>query len=119
MDSLKFLNLVAQTIYDKKGANIMALDLRNISTLTDFFVIAEGGVDRHVKAIADVLQEEAKKHGVSVLMTEGEDTGDWCVLDFGDLIVHLFVPQLRQKYALENLWSDGKIVDLHLKIDPE
>lgn len=119
MESLEFLHVVAQAIYDKKGANIIALDLRDVSTLTDFFIIAEGGVDRHVKALADIIQEEAQKCGIKLLMAEGEKSGDWCVLDFGSLIVHLFIPSLRQKYALENLWAEGKIVDLRLKISQD
>lgn len=115
MDSQEFLNLIAQAIYEKKGINILALDIRNVSTLTDFFIIAEGNVDRHVKALSENVREEAKKHGIDTLITEGECTGDWCVLDFGEIIVHLFIPELRQKYALEQLWSEGKIVELSLK----
>lgn len=115
MDSREFLNLIAQTLYEKKGANILGLDIREISSLTDFFVIAEGGVDRHVKALADAIREEALKHGIHPIMSEGEEAGDWCVLDFGEVIVHLFVPLLRQKYALEELWSEGKIVDLKIE----
>jgi len=116
MDSLKFLQLIGQTIFDKKGTNIFALDLREVSTLTEYFIIAEGGVDRHVKAIADAIVDEAKKHGFPLIMSEGAETGDWCVLDFGMVIVHLFVPHLREYYSLETLWSDGKVVDIPLVI---
>ncbi|CRX38509.1 ribosome silencing factor [Estrella lausannensis] len=119
MDSIEFLNLIAQTVYDKKGANILGLDIRGLSSLTDFFIIAEGGVDRHVKAIANTVREEALKVGIHPIMVEGEESGDWCVLDFGEVIVHLFVPQQRLKYALEELWSEGKIVDLKIESLPK
>lgn len=115
MDSIEFLNLIAQAVYDKKGANILGLDIRGVSSLTDYFIIAEGGVDRHVKAIADAIREEALKAGIHPIMAEGEDVGDWCVLDFGEVIVHLFIPTMRQKYALEELWTEGKIVDLKIE----
>jgi ribosome-associated protein len=110
------LNNIAQTIFDKKGFNILAIDVRDISTLTDFFLIAEGSVDRHVRALSSVLREELGEKGHPALHVEGEDSGDWIVMDFGDVLVHLFIPELRERYALENLWKEGKIVDLSIKV---
>lgn len=112
--TLKFLNTIAQTIFDKNGANIFALDLRGVTDLADFIIIAEGNVDRHVKAIARNVIEVAEKLGEKPLIVEGEKNGDWIVIDFFGIVVHLFIPEIRQRYALEELWSGGKIVDLEI-----
>jgi ribosome-associated protein len=114
-DKQKILNLIAQTIFNKKGFNILVLDVRNFSSLADYYVIAEGTVDRHVKslgtAVIDVVQPEYKP-----FHTEGTQTGDWVVIDFVDIIVHLFTPELREKYALEQLWQDAEIVDVNIDL---
>lgn len=109
----KMINQIAQIIYDKKGSNILALDLKGLSTITDYLLIAEGNVDRHVISIAKSIIEEIKAPPVH---TEGLAAGDWVVLDFGEVIVHLFQPGLREKYSLEKLWKEGKIVDLHIEV---
>jgi ribosome-associated protein len=111
----KELNHVAQAIYDKKGFNILVIDVREICTMTDYFIIAEGTVDRHVKAIAQVIMQQTSQLKFHPLHVEGEREGDWIVLDYSDFIIHLFTPDMREKYALEDLWRKGKIVDI--KID--
>lgn len=110
----KFLNSIAQTIFDKNGSNIFALDLRGVTDLADFMIIAEGNVDRHVRALARNVIEAAEAVGEKPFLVEGEKSGDWIVIDFVDIIVHLFIPEVRQRYALEELWSEGKIVDLEI-----
>ncbi len=112
---LKDLNRIAQVIYDKKGFNILVLDVRGISTMTDFFIIAEGTVDRHVKALSHAIIDEFVQTAQEPLHVEGQQEGDWIVLDYGDFVIHLFIPELREKYALEKLWKKGEIVDV--KID--
>lgn len=109
---LKDLNRIAQAIYDKKGSNILVLDVQGICTMTDYFVIAEGTVDRHVKALSQTIRDEFSAHGRQPLHVEGEQEGDWVVLDYGDFVIHLFIPELREKYALEQLWQKGKVVDV-------
>lgn len=113
-DQAELLDHVAQTLFDKKGANIIGLDLREVSQMTDFFVIAEGTVDRHVRALAELVIDACEKHGVRPCRIEGLETGDWVVIDFGNLMVHLFIPEMREKYALEELWHEGKIIDLKI-----
>lgn len=103
---------IAQVIYDKKGANILALDVRGLSSITDYLIIAEGNVDRHVSGMAKAIIEDLEEKGIPLLQVEGLKTGDWVVLDYGEIMVHLFKPGLREKYALEKLWLDSKIVDL-------
>jgi ribosome-associated protein len=108
------LNVIAQTIFDKKGFNILALDVRGISTMTDFFLIAEGSVDRHVKALSMAIQEQLDAMHVPLYRIEGEKDGDWIVMDYSDIVIHLFIQELREKYALEELWKKAKIVDLDI-----
>jgi len=110
------LNEVAQAIFDKKGFNILALDISEVSTLTDYFLIAEGNVDRHVKAISDEVIDRLSQLGQKPLHVEGGDSADWIVLDYGEILIHLFVPEKREKYRLEELWHDGEIVDLKIDI---
>lgn len=112
---LNDLNRIAQAIYDKKGFNILVLDVREICTMTDYFIIAEGTVDRHVKALSQTIVDELARRGLEPLHIEGQQEGDWVVLDYGDFVIHLFIPELREKYALEELWQEGQIVDV--KID--
>lgn len=113
-DPLVVLNAIAQAIYDKKGFNILALDVRGVSSLTDFVIIAEGNVDRHVKSIGNAVMASLKELGLRPFYTEGLGAGDWVVLDFMEIMVHLFMPGIRDKYMLEQLWRDGSIVDLQI-----
>ncbi len=112
--AVKTLDVIAQAIYDKKGFNILALDVRGISTLADYFVIAEGNVDRHIKALSHEIKESLKPLGLHPFHVEGEGD-DWIVLDYGDIIIHLLIPEMRDKYALEDLWKKSKIVDVKIK----
>ncbi len=112
LDRNPLLDTIAQTIFDKKGFNILCLDVRGISSMTDYFVIAEGNVDRHVKALGLTIIEVMGEQGIRPLHTEGEMNSDWFVLDFGDIIVHLFVPELRDKYRIEQIWREAKIVNV-------
>lgn len=114
--SLSTLYTIAQVIYDKKGVNILALDVEGLSSITDYLVIAEGNVDRHVSGIARAIIEELDTKGVHPLHIEGIKTGDWVVLDYGEIMIHLFRPGFREKYALERLWLESKIVDLAIDV---
>ncbi len=108
------LNSIAQMIYDKKGFNILALDVQGISTITDYLLIAEGNVDRHVVSMAKEIVEGMGELGEKPIHTEGLQTGDWIVLDYGQVMIHLFTPGLREKYSLERLWPDSKLVELDI-----
>jgi ribosome-associated protein len=116
LESQDLLNLIAQTIFDKKGSNILALDVRGFSTITDYTVIAEGNVDRHVIGIANAVIDALEKVGEKPLYVEGLDAGDWVVIDYLHIMVHIFMPGLREKYHLEDLWKQGEIVDLKIDV---
>ncbi len=110
------LNLIAQTIYDKKGFNILVLDVQGASTLTDYFIIAEGNVDRHLRAISLHLQDNLRKIGEKPWHVEGDQSDDWVVLDYCDFVIHLFTPDMREKYGLEQLWKEATVVDVNIKV---
>ncbi len=114
--SIDTLNDIAQVIYDKNGMNILALDVQGLSSITDYLLIAEGNVGRHATSIAKAIIEELKEKGETPGHVEGLQTGDWVVVDFGHVMVHLFTAGLREKYELEKLWPESKIVDLHIDI---
>lgn len=114
----KLLSNIAQAIYDKKGFNILVLDVKGICSMTDYFIIAEGTVDRHVKALAGTVVDQLAEFQHHPFHVEGMQEGDWVVMDYSDFVIHLFTPELREKYALEELWKSGKIVDVHINIKP-
>ncbi len=115
----KLLDVIAQAIFDKKGINILALDVSDISTMTDYIVIAEGNVDRHLRAISLSIADAMKQRGRMPLRIDGDRESDWVIIDYGEIMIHLFIPELREKYAIEQLWHEGKIVDLNIIISNE
>jgi ribosome-associated protein len=102
----------AQLCIDMKATDVVVLDLRGISDMTDYFVIASGTSDTHVRSIAQHVRDELKAEGAPVSHEEGVTQGRWALLDYVDFVVHLFHPTLRQFYQLERLWSDAETVAL-------
>lgn len=92
---------------ERKAREIIVLDLRGISSATDWFVVASGTSDVHVKAIAEGVLDGLREHGESANHVEGLTGGRWVLLDYIDLVVHVFHPQARVFYQLENLWGDA------------
>jgi ribosome-associated protein len=98
---------------EKKGIGITALDLRDITSFTEFFVIVSGLNIRQVQAISDDIEEQLKKHlKQKPLRIEGYSSGEWVLMDYGDFIVHIFENKARDVYDLERLWRDAKKVEL-------
>jgi ribosome-associated protein len=97
---------------DLKANEVVLLDLTPVSDATDYFVVASGSSDTHVRAIAEHVMEEMKKHGVRVHHVEGLTQGRWVLLDYVDFVVHVFHPALREFYQLERLWSDAESLPL-------
>jgi ribosome-associated protein len=97
----------AALAHELKAREVVVLDLRGVSDMADFFVIASGTSDTHVRAIAQHLLEELKHEGMPAASSEGVAQGRWALLDFVDCVVHVFHPALRQFYQLERLWSDA------------
>lgn len=115
MDIPEVVRSACQAIVDKKGLNVVALDVRGVSTMTDYFIIAEGTVPRHVSALAQSVDDVLRKNKVTPTHVEGLSEGEWVVLDYMDFILHLFTPELRGYYALEEVWKEGKVMKVPLE----
>ena len=100
----------AALCHDMKANDVVVLDLKGVTDMTDFFVIASGTSDTHVRSIGEHLIAELKKEGVRVHHVEGVQQGRWVLLDFVDFVVHIFHPTLRSFYQIERLWSDAEVV---------
>ena len=97
--------LVLDSLEDDKAEDIVAIDLRGKSSVTDIMIVASGRSDRRVNALADHLVRKLKEHGTGKARVEGMQTCDWVLIDAGDVIVHLFRPEVRGFYNLEKMWS--------------
>ena len=97
--------IVVDALEDVKAVDIRVLDVEAMSNFTDHMIIASGTSTRQVKALATSVVVEAKKAGIEVLGQEGENPGEWVLIDLGDVVVHIMVPQVRDFYNLEKLWS--------------
>ena len=98
---------------EQRGAeNPLALDVRDVVSFADTFLILTGRSDRQVRAIAEAIRDALAAEGLAPIGVEGEAEGRWALLDFGDLIVHVFQPEVREAYALERLWSDAAVIGL-------
>jgi ribosome-associated protein len=101
-------DLIVEKIIEKKGGNILVLDLRKITSVTDFFVICSGTVEQHIKAIKDNIIEKLEEKGIKYWHIEGERANTWVLIDYVDVVVHIFHPLARDYYKLEKLWADAK-----------
>ncbi len=106
LDSAALPCLAVRAIEDIKGHDIVELDVRALTDVTDRLVIVTGTSSRHVRSIADNVLEELRKAGERPLGVEGTDAGEWVLLDFGALVVHVMSAEARRFYALEKLWTD-------------
>jgi len=106
MNTEKLLTVVQNALEDKKGKDIKILNVRQLSDITDFMVVATGRTARQVIALAQHVIEQAKSNGHRPLGDEGGDVGEWVLVDLGDVIVHVMQPQTRDFYQLEKLWDE-------------
>ena len=112
MESKMLAQTCARLADNKKAENITLLDLRELSSVADYFVIATGSNEPHLRAIVDEIIEKLRlDHDVRPFSTEGARVTPWVVLDFIDVIVHVMNEEFRELYDLENLWGDGKKID--------
>ena len=101
------LRVIADAIIDKKGENVVSLDLRKIDgAITEFFVVCSGSNTTQVGAIADNVEEKMKEEGHKLLRSQGEGNNFWIIQDYGNIVVHIFLQEYRDFYRLEDLWAD-------------
>ncbi len=105
MKTDKLLNIAKTALDDLKAIQINVLDVRHLTSITDYMIIASGTSDRQVTALANKLIETVKKAGIKPVGVEGENQGEWALVDLGDIIVHIMHPQTREYYQLEKLWG--------------
>ncbi|OGT81241.1 MAG: ribosome silencing factor [Gammaproteobacteria bacterium RIFCSPLOWO2_02_FULL_61_13] len=107
MNVITVAKRIATALDDMKALDVRVIDVRKITTIADVIIIASGRSDRHLRALADSAAQTARTCKLRVLGTEGERTGEWVLVDMGDIIVHLMHPTARAYYQLEKLWSNG------------
>lgn len=111
LDTLETARLIVDTISSKMGSDILLLDISEITLLADYFIIATGDSTRQLDAIADEIRQQVKaKAGLPPHATEGKPDSGWVLMDYGALVVHLFSPEQRAHYQLEELWSRARTV---------
>lgn len=115
--SLNFANTIAEHIKNKKGFEIKILDLRKLSTIADFFVICSADSERQVKAIADEIEEKLSEQRIKCSNREGYETMNWVLLDYFDVIVHIFKTEARNYYNLEKFWGDAPVIEVKDEIE--
>lgn len=103
----------------KKAENPVVLDVRELTSISDFFIILSGRSNRHVKSIGEFIREDLKKKGKMPLSVEGMKDGQWLLLDFGHVIIHVFYEPVRSFYDLEGLWADAKRISVDQYMDHE
>lgn len=110
--SKEMARIAYNALSDKKGEDIKIIDITGISVLADYFIIANGNSDSQVNALVDNVEEELHKAGYPLKQREGQASGSWVLLDFGDIIVHVFDRENRLFYDLERIWKDGKDISV-------
>ena len=107
------MRLVTEALLDRKAVDAVVLDLRGLSSATDYFVIASGTSDAHVRGMAEHLVQALAPRGVEPHHVEGLTQGRWVLLDYVDFVVHVFHPELREFYQLERLWGEAPVIAMN------
>ena len=107
MQSDELRQMAQNSLEDLKAKDLRVLDVRDLTSVTDYLLIASGTSDRHVRSLSDKVIEEAREQGVRPLGVEGQDAGEWVLIDLNDVVVHVMQPKAREFYKLEDLWEVG------------
>jgi ribosome-associated protein len=113
----KLLKICCRALNDKKAEELLVLDVQEVSSITNFLIIATGNSETHLKALRGEIDKTLKENEVLLLGTESEPGSGWAVIDAFDVMLHLFLSETRDLYRLESLWKDAKTVDLNLFLD--
>jgi ribosome-associated protein len=117
MDNQELLKIAVKAADDKRAEDILALNMKGISLIADYFIICHGNSDKQVQAIAREMKEKAQEHGYDVKRIEGFDEGRWVLIDLGDVVAHVFHRDERSYYKLERLWGDAPLEDIHTELN--
>ena len=109
--SAELARIAISALEDKKAEDVRVIDIGDVSVLADYFIIANGNNRTQVQAMADEVEQRLGRAGVEPKQIEGYQTGNWVLLDFGDVIIHIFDAQNRLFYDLERIWKDGRQID--------
>ncbi|MDD6828122.1 MAG: ribosome silencing factor [Oscillospiraceae bacterium] len=112
MEIQEKLKKIVKVLDSKKAEDIEVLGIRDLTVLTDYFVIANGTSTTHTKTLADEVEYQLSQEGIKPSRTEGHNGSNWIVIDYGDIIVHVFYKETREFYQLERLWADGEHLDI-------
>lgn len=112
-DSKEMLKVIIDALQDKKAEDIRVIDISNVSVIADYFVIASGSNTNQIQAMVDNVEEEMFKAGFDDSKVEGYNTASWILLDYNDVIVHVFSEDDRAFYNIERIWRDGNEVDIN------
>ncbi len=109
------IKIIVQALYDKKAKDIVALDITDVTSLGNYFIICSCTSSTQLRACTDEVEEKMKEKGFSLAHKEGYQGGTWILMDYNDVIVHIMLEETREFYSLEKLWSDAKKIELDLK----
>lgn len=111
-ESAKFAKIAYQALEDKKGEDVKIIDISEISPIADYFIIADGANQNQLQAMCDAVEEKLYQAGCKLRQTEGNRNSTWILMDYGDIIVHVFSKEDRLFYDLERIWTDGKEISV-------
>ena len=111
------LNLIIKTLDTKKAEDIQAIKISDLTIIADYFIIANGMSSTQSRALADEVEFKMKQQGAEPLRVEGERGANWIIIDYGDVVVHVFYKETREHYNLERLWADGEHIDINKFLD--
>lgn len=117
MNSKEIMELAVKCADNKKAHNIKVLDVKELTTITDYFIICHGGVGNQLRAICDEIEEKLAENGITPYGIEGYNTDEWILIDLSDVVINIFTENARDFYDIEQLWADAQSVDINDLID--
>lgn len=113
MTSFEYCKLAVEALEDRKAEDVTVIDIRGISPIADYFIVANGTNQNQIQAMQDAAEEALYKAGLKPKQIEGNKNSTWILMDYGDIILHIFSKEDRLFYDLERIWRDGKVIDIH------
>ena len=107
--AINTVDLITDALHDLKANDVVILDVDHLTTITDHMIVASGTSRQHVRSIAENVRVSAKKAGLEIVGIEGSEQGDWVLIDIGDIVVHVMIPEIRDYYQIEKLWNIDEI----------